>query len=60
MSMYASKKHENIHNICYTLVAMFDLNLRVTENSQSLLVKKTLNDRKGLREITWNSTIIIG
>ena len=36
--MYASKKHENIHNICYTLVAMFDLNLRVTENSQSLLV----------------------
>lgn len=38
MSMYASKKHENIHNICYTLVAMFDLNLRVTENSQSLLV----------------------
>ena len=40
MSMYASKKHENIHNICYTLVAMFDLNLRVTENSQSLLVTK--------------------
>lgn len=38
--MYASKKHENIHNICYTLVAMFDLNLRVTENSQSLLVTK--------------------
>jgi len=60
MSMYASKKHENIHNICYTLVAMFDLNLRVTENSQSLLVTKTRNDRKGLREITWNSTIIIG
>ena len=41
MSMYASKKHENIHNICYSLVAMFDLNLRVTENSQSLLVTKT-------------------
>ena len=50
MSMYASKKHENIHNICYTLVAMLDynqwnspmfaLNLRVTEKSQSLLVTK--------------------
>ena len=38
--MYASKKRENIHNICYTLVAMLDLNLRVTENSQSLLVTK--------------------
>lgn len=44
--MYASKKHENIHNICYTLVAMFDLNLRVTENSQSLLVNKNLKCKK--------------
>ena len=59
--MYASKKHENIHNICYTLVAMFDLNLRVTENSQSLLVTKSLKMiEKDYREITWNSTIIIG
>ena len=40
--MYASKKHENIHNICYTLVAMFDLNLRVTEKLAIIISDKNL------------------